>query len=310
MRIRELRAEARNALKGNLMKIALPIVYSLVIPYAFIMIGSLASSCLAEVSRILMFVAMCVVIIAGIFLAIWLSYGVMIAVIKISRNEESHYFKDSFAKQNMKLAVSAVNALLTKTILWFLLSFLSGLIPLIGPFIAIGSIIMLFKEIYNCFLINYLLYDYPDKPVKELLEKSKMMMNGNKAKAMIIPMTLIGWSLLNFAVMFGISWIFNSIWPPYMIYFQIISTVPLWATILEYIVSIFLSSMLTAYLNMINYQLYMEQKPLEIYNDDYLKPETNAKKYIWIASVVIATPIVLIIGYTTFRIMMITATIL
>ena len=309
MRIRELRAEARNALKGNLMKVALPIVYSLIIPYVFIMIGTFASSCLAEVSKILMFAAMCVFVIVGIFLGIWLSYGVMITAIKISRNEEPHYFKDSFSKQNRKLAVSAVNALLTKTILWFLLSLFGGLIPLIGPFIAIGSIIMLVKEIYNCFFINYLLYDYPDKPVKELLEKSKMMMNGNRAKAMVIPMTLMGWNLLNFAVIFGISLILNIIWPPYMIYFETISTVPLWATILEYIVSLFLSSMLTAYLNMINYQLYMEQKPLEIYNDDYLKPETNQKKYIWIASVVIATPIVLIAGYIIFSIMMIAATI-
>ena len=281
MRIRELRAEARNALKGNLMKVALSIFYSLIIPFAFGMISTTIAGLLYQVHALLMIVAVVAFVVGGIYLIVYLSYGVTIAVMKISRNEESHYFKDAFSKENRKLATSAFGGLVGKLIGWFLLAMFAPIIPFVGVFISIAAMVMCVIESYNYMLINYLKYDYQDKPVKELLEKSKMMMNGNKAKAMVIPMTLIGWTLLNYIVTTVISAFFSFIWGPF--------AMPIWVTILEYVISFFLSSMLTAYLNMINYQLYMEQKPLEIYNDDYLKPETNAKKYIWITIGVLAT---------------------
>jgi type IV secretory pathway component VirB8 len=39
----------------------------------------------------------------------------------------------------------------------------------------------------------------------------------------------------------------------------------------------------------------MEQNPLKIYEEGYVKPETNSKKYIWIMSIILSICILLII---------------
>lgn len=334
MRIRELRAEARQALKGNLLKVALPLFFISILSYAF-NIGIDYSVFAIREPIVELVVVLLLYVISILFLNI-LQFGAVIRTVKIARNEESHYFKDTFLKENVKLSFSVLWGLIKKYAVWIILMFLpviitfasfagefqyiqqdpsqmtlsapsnagqleiksvvvpeslnsvsmtaitTGVIVWVASLISLIAIFMLIIVSYRYMLAYYLKQDYPDKSTKELLEKSRMMMRGNKAKAMVIPVTLIGWVLLIAVISMGISLILNLIWPPQAIYFTTISTVPIWATILANCLIYFLSSLIAAYLNMINYQLYMEQNPLEIYNDEYLKPETNAKKYICI----------------------------
>ena len=350
MRIRELRAEARQALKGNLLKVALPLFLISVLSYAF-NIG-IDYSVFAIREPIMGLVVVLLLYVVSILFLNILQFGAVIRTVKIARNEDSHYFKDTFCKENIKLSFSVLWGLLKKYFIWVILIFL----PVIFTFSALASsytpitsapvapsnagelqskslssfevapttaldtvsmnetmmgvviwvlsvlslvaIFMIIVLSYRYMLAYYLKHDYPDKSTKELLEKSRMMMNGNKAKAMVIPVTLIGWVILTAVISMGISLILNLIWPPQVIYFTTISTVPVWATILTNCLIYFLTSLIAAYLNMTNYQLYMEQNPLELYNDEYLKPETNAKKYICILVGIILGSLLIYFGLT------------
>ena len=227
MRIRELKAEARNALKGNLLKIALPLFFISVLTYAFSMginylIWYIKEPMIKFGASLMLYIVM------FLFLNI-LQFGVVIRTIKISRNEESHYFRDTFFKENVKSSFSVFWGLTKKYALWIILIFLpviftattfansfeinslppgelgsmqsidttaTTIMRWLSSMIAYVAMVMLIVVTYRYMLTYYLKYDYPDKSTKELLEKSRMMMRGNKAKALTITFTLIGWFLL------------------------------------------------------------------------------------------------------------------
>lgn len=325
MRIKELRREARQALKGNLLKATLPIFLTSIFIYVGVAFLYQSGQTIAgnlmfeafEVSynnfwgEILLFIIEILLVFSIFILPFFLNFGVIINTIKVSRNEKSNFFKEIFSWENIKSFFSIWWELLKKYAIWLILIIVSMVritsfsgsvsniyesLLLIITFAISGIMISIIT--YRYMLVYYLKYDYSDKTTKDLINKSRMMMRGNKAKAVVIPLTLIGWYLLNYLVISVITMLFNFIWEPEVIpYYTLpVSSVPLWATIVVDAISFLLSSMLSAYICMINYQLYMEQKPLEIYNDDYIKPETNAKKYIWILIGVIAAYIAVIIG--------------
>lgn len=331
MRIRELRAEARNALKGNLMKIAIPLTIILIFNYLLSFGFEFLVGKVFDFNPTLTMIGL-IIFYATIVTTI-LQFGIIKRVIKVSRNEESDFFADTFSGESIRASFSILWGFIKKYAIWVILMLLpllssiifmvcaydvnmvepgeististtnsfstiqpqvgqieristriiSGIITWLASVLSIIAVVAICVISYRYMLVYYLKHDYPDKPTKELFAKSRMMMKGNKAKAFVIPFTMIGWAILLFVVIVVVSTLLNLIWPPKVTFFATISTVPVWATILFTCLSYFLSSLLASYINMTYYQLYMEQKPLEIYNDDYLKPETNAKKYIWIA---------------------------
>ncbi len=121
-------------------------------------------------------------------------------------------------------------------------------------------------------------------------------MDGNKAKAFVIPLTFIGWMLLSALCMAVVSVVFNLIWPPMVTFIGSVPTMPVWATVLMYVIVYFIFSFVLAYLQMTYAEFYLERNPLEIYNEDYVKPETNAKKYMKIIGWVYGTIILLYVA--------------
>ena len=169
----------------------------------------------------------------------------------------------------------------------------------VGFALTIFAAIKMMVASYKYFLVTYLKHDYPDKSTNELLENSKEMMDENKAKAFVIPFTFIGWLILS-AICIGIvSYIFEVIWPPEVTWLGTsISTMPTWATILLQVIIYFIISFVTAYMQMTYAEFYLERNPLEIYNEDYVKPETNAKKYKkiigWVCGIIVVIYIAII----------------
>ncbi|MBR4110475.1 MAG: DUF975 family protein [Clostridia bacterium] len=320
MRIRELRAEARNALKGNLMKIAVPLTLILIFNYLISFGFEFLVEEVFDFNPALTMIASIIFYVIIVVATTILQFGIIKRVIKVSRNEESNFFADTFSGESIKASFSILWGFIKKYAIWVILMILPiissvvfvamahelspiepaslqvsqletiatnivlGIFTWLISIFALISVVAICVISYRYMLVYYLKHDYPDKPTKELFKQSRMMMKGNKAKAFVIPFTMIGWSILLFVVIAVVSILLNLIWPPEVTYYATISTVPVWATILFTCLSYFLSSLLASYINMTYYQLYMEQKPLELYNDDYLKPETNAKKYIWIVT--------------------------
>ena len=131
---------------------------------------------------------------------------------------------------------------------------------------------------YKYYLVTYLKHDYPDRSTDELLEKSREMMDGNKAKAFVIPLTCIGWLLLAALLSGIVKAIFNGIWPTKELFDSTISSMPLWASIIMNLITYFIASFVTAYMQVTYGEFYLERNPQDIYNEDYVKPETNAPK--------------------------------
>lgn len=340
MRIRELRAEARNALKGNLMKVALPITGILIFNFLLGLGFEFLVEEVFDFDIALTMIVSLIFYVAVIAFYSILQFGIIKRVIKVSRNEESNFFADTFSGESVKASFSILWGFIKKYAIWVILMILplissaifmvgayeftelntissinsvDTMQPQVGQIVQIEKISTTVMEVltwvasifsiiaivaicvisYRYMLVYYLKHDYPDKPTKELFKNSRMMMKGNKAKALVVPVTMIAWFFVLMIVVVILSVILEIIWPSKVYYFTTVSTVPVWANILFNCLIYFLTSLLTSYINMTYYQLYMEQKPLEIYNDDYLKPETNAKKYIWIVAGVVVSVVLI-----------------
>lgn len=286
MRIRELRAQARESLKGNVVKAAIPLFIASVVMYLI----QLLVEVLTANASILGVIVGIAALVSMIVLSVILSYGAIVRSIKVARNEEVNYMKDTFG--NSKLAWSATWGAIKRAILWIVLSIISciivgilvaneSVISIVFILFAAYSIIMSVVNIYRYTLMYYLKYDYPEKSTNELLEKSRMMMKGNKAKYMVLPFTFFGWMLLCYLAMALVMAVGAFHWSLIII-----------TTIIGY----FLTALLSGYILMTQYHFYMEQKPLEVFNEGYVKPERNAKKYIWILVGVYAITAIVFMG--------------
>ncbi|MBQ9267825.1 MAG: DUF975 family protein [Clostridia bacterium] len=325
MRIRELRAKAREDAQGNKWKLAWPLLITSLVIYLIGLIPDFLEEGPAKaVVGLLVFLGILFVSIAG-------SYAVIIRMLKVARKEEaSNFFTDVFG-EGMRHGFSCAWGIFKKIWYWMVLvvvgwvllflggaglalSELSGVLPmeelgslevieiptgLCVAFLIIGFVLVILSAIktmiasYQYFLVTYLKHDYPDRSTNELLEKSKEMMDGNKAKAFVIPLTFFGWLLLAGFLGGIVSAIFNMIWPPEVTWLgNTISTVPMWAEILMIAIVYFIISFVSAYMQLTFAEFYLERNPLEIYHEDYVKPETNAKKYkkiiAWVYGIMIA----------------------
>lgn len=314
MRIRELRAKAREDAQGNKMALALPIFAMTSIVYLLGVLPELLQEGIAK-----LIVSLIVVVAITIF-GVGASYAIIIRTIRVARKEEKgSFFADIFG-EGTRNGWSCTWGIFCKIWYWILLLFVGYIIMAMGlvggmvggvasstSFSAIGIIIgilgivlvilscvKIIKASYSYFIITYLKHDYPDHSTKELLEKSKEMMEGNKAKAFVIPLTFIGWVILAAICGSIVSIIFNLIWPPYYTMMGAVSTVPIWAEIIMTLIIYFITSFVTAYMYMTNCEFYLERNPLDIYNEDYVKPETNEKYYKKIIGWIVG---IILIGY-------------
>lgn len=289
LNIKELRAKARESLKGNWMKLSLCMVLSSTI----IAIISGVSIYTEKLNPILALLVGIVIAVAIFYLTLAFSMGVLLKTIHVARGEESNFFKETFTK-GAKLGVDVVWALFKKYLLWILMICLGCILSaalgvickylsVIGVAVVIASLIKMMFISYDYFLIAYLKNDYPDKDMKEIMAKSKEIMYGNRSKVMVIPFTLLGWGILTCLAVSFVCFGFEQIWPSHAYLGITVSTIPVWGVFVRSALISFVTSFVAIYQMMTLYHFYKEQKPEEVFNEDYQKPETNSKKYIKIA---------------------------
>lgn len=210
----EARARARQSLAGNWKKSAIITLIFLVVSFV---LGLLQAVPLVGSILVLL-------------LSMPLSYGMLTTFIKIKRSEPVTY--TSFIKDGLSMFKQAwlvtLNVML-KLLPWLLLLILSiillsgglvagvlsesfSIISLIGIVLYIVSFVFLFTKGLYYSLVYYVLYDNPDMPAKEIVEKSKTLMEGNRARYFFLSLSFIGWIILS-GFTFGIGYLFLM---PYM----------------------------------------------------------------------------------------------
>lgn len=216
----QIRANARESLKGRWGKAALVTLVFAIISYLlsllnFIpLIGGLAVS----------------------VISVPLSYGLIVTFIKFKRNESFTY--TTFLSQgfeNFGKVWSVVLWTVFKLLLWvivivvsiFLMITMSSLIAASAlldsssassafyAFVALVSlvayivgIVMLIIKGYSYSMIYFILYDNPTLTGKEIVEKSATIMKNNKWRYFCLNLSFIGWAILaGFTFGIGMLWL-------------------------------------------------------------------------------------------------------
>lgn len=220
----ELRANARESLKGKWGKAALITLVYVIINWV--------------IGFILGFIPF----IGGILVTIIslpISFGLLVTFIKLKRNEEVTYtdflnigFSNFgkvwavFGNMILKLIIPIVLVIVFIMVMTF-----SGIgagvgvafnstsattgfagLAIIGLIGYIVSLIYLTVKSYYYTLSFYILYDNPDKTGKEIVEESQKLMTGNRWSFFWLGLTFIGWAILaSFTLGIGMLWLM-----PYM----------------------------------------------------------------------------------------------
>lgn len=219
----EIRANSRKSLEGKWGKCAL------------IMLCYFAISALK--SLILMLIPV-IGIIIDLVISIPISYGLVISFIKLKRGEELEYIdfiKDGFSQFGEILRVywqifwKLKGAFILAFISYVFIAIFAILIflrILTGGFFSsefggftttvgfIGIVSVLLTTIYLItkglfyILSSYILYDNPNMSTKEILEESKRVMEGNRARFIGLYLTFIGWAILSLLTCgIGLLWL-------------------------------------------------------------------------------------------------------
>ena len=169
--------------------------------------------------------------IANAIISVPLGYGFIASLMKLKRNEEVGYLDfftigfSAFSKVWSVTLHTALKLLVPIIIMVVLLVLL--LVSSAGAFVGatmaydadVSSVIAIFADsIYMTIksllysLNNYILYDNPDMPAKEIVEKSASLMMGNRWKLFCLQLSFIGWAILaSFTFGIGMFWLI-----PYM----------------------------------------------------------------------------------------------
>lgn len=213
----ELKKQAKDSLKGRWGEIiAMILVYELIISGISLILNSIpfAGS------------------ITSLIITVPLSFGFIGQIIKFSRGEKvgiCDYFKigfDNFSKSwsivgNTFLKLLPVIILLIVTTIGMIVicinkisggieEFLTWLFIMLATYIAV--LILLCAQSYLYILVDYIGNDNLQLSGKEVVMKSKEIMNGNRLKYFILNLSFIGWFLLSILTLgIGFLWLI-----PYM----------------------------------------------------------------------------------------------
>lgn len=238
----ELRANAREALKGKWGKAAL-----FTLCYVLIMfVVSFLLNLIPFVGPIAQFV-----------IATPISFGVLVTFMKLKRDEDVGYTDflsigfSNFGKVwgvfgNMILKMIIPIVLIVVFLIIFILGIggsLSGIVLLhnygssygsissgfgglavIGFIGYIASIIYAIVKGYLYSLSYYILYDHPDMAGKEIVEMSESMMKGNRWSFFWLGLTFIGWAILSvFTLYIGLLWLVPYIMVSFVCFYEALS---------------------------------------------------------------------------------------
>lgn len=229
----QLRANAREALKGKWGKVALlTLVYSLIVG-----IASWFLNLVPVIGSIAVFV-----------LTLPVAYGLLVSFIKIKRNEDVSYTQfltDGF--QNFGKVWSVFGNTILKMIIpvvlvvvFLMLMIFGGAgsmvgiaassagatagfsgLAIIGLIGYIASLIYLVVKSYLYSITLYILYDNPEKSGKEIVEESERLMQGNRWSFFWLGLTFIGWSILaSFSFGIGYLWLIPYIMVTFVCFYE------------------------------------------------------------------------------------------
>ena len=229
----QLKANARESLKGKWGKSALITLVNLIIIYI--------------ISFVLAFIPL-VGPIASYIISLPLSYGLIVVFIKLKRGEEvscvdflnfgfSKFGKvwSVFGNMILKLIVPAVLLVVSIIIMVFggtggFLAYIFDLSSISSEFFGltligtIGYIVCLIYLVIKGFLYSlsfYILNDTPDKTGREIVEESAKLMKGNRWNFFWLGLTFIGWSILaTFTFGIGLFWLMPYIQVTYVAFYE------------------------------------------------------------------------------------------
>lgn len=211
MRAREVRALARESLQNKWGTAALlTLVYTLItIVISFIsgvipLVGSIASIVISPV----------------------LTFGFLVSIIKLARNENPSYiefFDNGFSLFGKVWGVTLHTAL---RLLLPILVIIVGIVVLalgiaylsiepdslgllvVGSLIYVVGIVWTIVKTYAYVLTSYILNDEPTLKSVEIVRKSAQLMKGNKWRFFCLNFSFIGWSILaGFTLGIGLLWL-------------------------------------------------------------------------------------------------------
>lgn len=232
----QLRANAREALKGKWGKAAL-----LTLLYAIITF---------VISFVLKFIPV-VGYIVDFVIALPMSYGLLVSFMKLKRGEEVSYTDfltigfSSFGKVwavfgNMVLKMIIPIVLIIVFMIVMILGaggsmvgFLSnsstaqvasagfGGLAIVGLIGYIVSFVYAIVKGYLYSLSYYILYDNVDKTGKEIVEESASLMKGNRWSFFWLGLTFIGWAILSvFTLYIGLLWLVPYIMVSFVFFYE------------------------------------------------------------------------------------------
>ena len=191
----ELKARARESIKGNIWKLFLALLLVALVPA---ILGGISGGMMAA-GGFLAFIGG-ILYIAVIVVALAASIGYTKIMMKVARNQEYDIIKDTFNKDNLKVFLP-----------------LLGLAIVMCIFVTIASIVVIPGIIlaYSYYFAPYMTIE--NGKGASNLHDCRMMMKGHKWDLFVLDLTFIGWILLC-GITFGIAGIYVI---PYMTVTQI-----------------------------------------------------------------------------------------
>lgn len=232
----QLRADAREALKGKWGKAALITLIYAIITFA--------------ISFVLKFIPV-VGPIADFVIALPISYGLLVSFMKLKRGEEVSYtdfltigFSNFgkvwtvFGNMVLKMIIPIVLIIIFMILIAFgaggsMVGILSNSsaaqvasagfsgLAIVGLIGYIASFVYAIIKGYLYSLSYYILYDNVDKTGKEIVEESESLMRGNRWSFFWLGLTFIGWAILSvFTLYIGLLWLVPYIMVSFVCFYE------------------------------------------------------------------------------------------
>ena len=225
MKFSEIKSDARESLKGNWGKGVAFVAANILIIFAFtfltsFILGMFLSEEMADF----------VIEIISLIFSIPIGYGIIAQFIKLRRGKDVHAFDFlSIGLSNFKKSWAVAWAVTEKFALLIILLVLyivgipalaltaqsNAIVGIIVLIIFVAFLVTLILSVPKCYsyaLVWFVAYDNPDMKAKEIVEKSKEIIYGNRMNYFLFGLSFIGWALLNVLTL-GIG----SLWlVPYM----------------------------------------------------------------------------------------------
>lgn len=215
MKISELKKDAKIKLTGNYWKTFFITLVYIAITIALEMFGMLIEN---EILSLIYSIAVLVI-------SLPFAYGIIVSMIKISRDENIGIFEFiNIGLQNIGKVWKLYGRILLKLLLPIILLVISiitiiatslimasnptsypntslvAILNIIGCIVIFISIIYLIIKSLLYVISFYILYDKSDSSSKEIIKESENLMKGNRCNYILLSLSFIGWYLLIYFV--------------------------------------------------------------------------------------------------------------